>query len=99
MVHLVRSLALLFGLCLVGCPLHNPAPTPVDPPYPATAAAEACEALRRVGCPEGFGSVDGATCERTLALASELRPLPVVCWARASDSVAAKSCGSLRCVR
>jgi hypothetical protein len=86
-------------LVLAGCPLHNPAPTPIDPPYPASAISEACESLRRVGCPEGFGSVTGATCERTLALADDLRPLPVVCWAQAKDQVAAKSCGSLRCSR
>ncbi len=89
----------LLLLVLTGCPLHNPAPTPIDPPYPASAVSEACDGLRRVKCPEGFGSVTGATCERTLAVAVELRPLPLDCWARAIDVVAAKSCGSLRCVR
>lgn len=89
--------AVLATLVLAGCPLRDP--VDVWPDYPASAIGEACEGLRRVGCPEGFGSVNGATCERTLATATELRPLPVVCWAQARDAAAAKSCGSLRCVR
>jgi nitrous oxide reductase accessory protein NosL len=84
-------------------------PVPVDPlsppPSPThiedveSACSSACVNLRRVGCPEGQGAISGETCERRCAIASELRSMPLACWAKAADVVAARSCGSIRCVR
>jgi hypothetical protein len=89
--------AFVLLVILAGCPLHNP--VPVEPVYPASAIAEACSNLRMLGCPEGFGGINGETCERTLAHATELRPLPVVCWAEKKTVAEAKGCGSLRCIK
>lgn len=92
---------------LVGCYDVNKAP-PVEPDYPPlprftgdvqSGCASACNNLRRVGCPEGSGAVTGETCERRCVVGMELRSMPLECWTKAEDAVAAKSCGSLRCVR
>lgn len=76
---------------------------PVGPgPGPVATADEcvrACANLAAVGCPEGSGSLGGEPCSVTCQRASELRPLPVTCWAASRSSAEAKACGSLRCVR
>lgn len=92
----MRYVLLVFAALIVGCPLHNP--PDVDPLYPQSAVDEACSNLRSIGCPEGFGSINGMSCERTLTLATDLRPLPVVCWAHARNAPEAQGCGSLRCI-
>jgi len=98
----MRSIALLV-LLVAGCQLHDP--DPVYPPAPLftgdvdSACANACANLRRFGCPEGYGSISAETCERRCVIATELRSLPLVCWAKAQDVFEAKGCGSLRCIR
>lgn len=57
-----------------------------------------CANLRRLHCPEGERSISGYSCETNCTNATALRPLPLKCWAQAETVVAAKSCGSLRCV-
>jgi hypothetical protein len=94
---MLRYVCLVLAALIIGCPLHNP--PDVEPVYPPSAVGEACANLRAIGCPEGQGSINGESCERTLTLATDLRPLPVTCWARARNDVEAKGCGSLRCVR
>lgn len=80
---------------------------PYYPDYPPNppmgdigdACVQACTSLRRIGCPEGQGAIGGETCERRCIIASELRTLPLACWARAEDVPTAKGCGSLRCLK
>lgn len=92
-------------LTLVGCYDTKKAPPidPVIPPMPTGevegACAAACTNLRVLGCPEGQGSISGASCERGCVAASELRALPLACWSGAADVASAKGCGSLRCIR
>lgn len=92
------------ALALIACepPTIDPL-TPIQPPTHVeeleAACSGACVNLRRIGCPEGQGAISGETCERRCAIASELRSIPLSCWAASADVVAARSCGSLRCVR
>lgn len=83
-----------FALILVGC--EAPATPSSDP----TATPDtACENLRSIDCPEGFGSPGGVSCVEVLTRSSARRPLPIGCWAHARSVAEAKGCGSLRCVR
>lgn len=85
------------GVIVVAC---HQAPTELPLPKGTDALADsACANLRRVGCPEGFGSVGGASCTAVVLRASELRALPLECWTTAETSAAAKACGDLRCIR
>lgn len=89
-----------FVLLLVACHQTQPVePEPAPVVGDAGACPAACSNLRKLGCPEGQGAISGESCERRCAVALELRGLPLDCWAHASDVVAAKSCGSLRCVK
>lgn len=82
---------------LLGCPPPAPEPPPSDD---LTVDAEAaCANLRRLGCPEGQGSVAGVSCAVIVVRAAALRSLPLACWTSAQTTVEAKSCGSLRCTR
>lgn len=74
----------------------GPGPGPVEL---ADACVRACANLAALGCPEGSGSLGGEPCSVTCQRASELRPLPVACWAAATSTAEAKACGSLRCIR
>jgi hypothetical protein len=96
---MLRYVALL---CLVACyDASKPLPpyTPVVPVATADDCVRACAQLAALGCPEGSGSLGGEPCSVTCQRASELRPLPLACWASARSSAEAKACGSLRCVR
>jgi hypothetical protein len=94
-------LSAAFIIALVGCPLRDP--VPVEPDYPpspvgADLAERACENLRRLGCSEGHGALGGTPCSVVIQRAAELRGVPVKCWADAETAVAARGCGSLRCL-
>lgn len=85
------------GVIVAAChrePTELPLPKGTD-----ALADSACANLRRVGCPEGLGSVGGVSCKAIVLKASELRALPLECWTTAETSAAAKGCGSLRCIR
>lgn len=82
---------------LLGCPPLPPEPPPSDD-FMVDAEA-ACANLRRLGCPEGQGSVAGVSCAVIVVRASALRSLPLACWTNAQTTVEAKACGSLRCTR
>lgn len=100
----MRALVVVVAILALGCQTAPPA-EPVYPPAPPfvgdvdAACASACSNLRRLGCPEGSGAISGETCDRRCVVAMELRSMPLECWTRAESVVAAKSCGSLRCVR
>lgn len=102
----MRFVALVLAFVIVGCPLRDPVDVePVYPPAPPfsgnvdDSCSSACMNLRRLGCPEGSGAISGETCERRCVVAMALRAMPLECWIKAEDVVAAKSCGSLRCIR
>ncbi len=93
-----RSLVVCI-FALAGCyrePDNSPAPSKYGL---ERSALEACANLRRIGCPEGHGSLGGVTCAEIVIRANALRQLPLECWIGAPDVVAAKGCGSLRCVK
>lgn len=74
---------------------------PPEPPFIGNvedACSKACTNLRLIKCPEGSGATSGETCEQRCTIAMELRTLPLVCWARAENTVKAKACGQLRCI-
>lgn len=93
----MRTLIIAAVAVLAACP-----PPPPEPPMSddlMVDADAACSNLRRLGCPEGHGSLAGLSCAVIVVRASGLRPLPLACWANAQNVVDAKACGSLRCVR
>ncbi len=80
---------------LVACSAPTPTTYPDYPPIAPDAGAScerACTHLRELGCPEG-----SPDCTRGCQTAAVLRPLPLECWANATDSVNARACGGLRC--
>lgn len=85
------------GAALLGCP--PPAPERPSSDDLMVDAEAACANLRRIGCPEGQGSVAGVSCAVIVVRATALRSLPLACWTKAQTTVEAKSCGSLRCTR
>lgn len=97
-IHVVILVVLTTAISLLACSADKPAEVPL-PSGTEAQADEACENLRKIGCPEGFGSVGGESCLGVLVNASKLRPLPLACWAHAKTGADAKGCGSLRCIR
>lgn len=93
----MRTLIVTLAVALIGCPPPRPEPAPSDDLM--VDAEAACANLRRLGCPEGHGSVAGVSCPVIVVRASALRPLPLSCWTSAATVIEAKTCGSLRCVR
>lgn len=93
----MRAILLASAVALIGCPPPRPETPPSDDL--AVDAEAACTNLRRLGCPEGQGSIAGLTCSAIVVRASALRPLPLACWTAAPTAVEAQACGSLRCVR
>ena len=96
-------LAMLMLVSIAACydatkplPPYQPiyGPPPADDQSGGASCAAACSRLLELGCPEGEGAC-AATCSR----ASELRSLPLACWAAAKTKADAKACGSLRCTR
>ena len=90
------TILLAIAVVALACERGQPA-EPLDDDIDA--CKPACDKLRTLGCPEGQPNLRGQTCERSCASAIAMRPLPLVCWAEAQNVVAAKTCGSLRCVR
>ncbi len=93
----MRTIVIAAALALVGCPPPHPERPPSDDLM--VDAEAACANLRRIGCPEGHGSVAGISCPVIIVRASALRPLPLACWTSSATIIEAKACGSLRCVR
>lgn len=87
----------VLGAALLGCPPPSPEPPPSDDLM--VEAEAACGNLRRLGCPEGQGSVAGVSCAVIVVRAAALRSLPLACWTRAQTTVDAESCGLVRCTR
>ncbi len=97
-------------LVLAGCP----GPAPVSPPRELDAGkvfgadspepeadspcSQACETLRRVGCPEGAPSSQGETCAAVCRRAIlDGYHLPATCIAAADSKEAVRACGRVRC--
>jgi hypothetical protein len=98
---MLRSVILAVAVSASACALFAPRQPDPLPNYDANdACAVACEALRSLHCPEGQGNaISGELCTVICVRSIALRPLPLGCWSRAQDVVAARSCGSLRCVQ
>lgn len=94
---LTRSIAI--SILVSGCSILTPT-KPIEPPYVEVTddCGRSCANLRTIGCPEGQGSL-AESCSVVCLRASQLRELPLACWTAAKDVVAARSCGSLRCIR
>ena len=97
----MRTIIVAMAVAVIGCPPPPPQPPPQPPPSDDVMvdAEAACSNLRRLGCPEGQGSIAGLSCAVIVVRASALRQLPLSCWTSAATIAVAKACGSLRCVR
>ncbi len=94
----MRIVLALMLASVVGCYDPKRAP-PVEPNYPPGTTLEeacsvACERLRSIGCGEGHGVIGGATCTATCIRSSELRSLPLACWASSQSPADARACCS-----
>lgn len=78
--------ALVFTL-LLACKTAIPNGDPVD-------CSEACKVLRGYGCPEGYPTDAGASCEEVCRAAGAI--LPVSCVSHADSEYAVQVCG-VRC--
>ncbi len=97
---MLRSTLVVIALGIApACGLFAPKPDPAPAWDAGDACAVACDNLKAVGCREADGAIGGDSCRTICLRTSELRPLPLGCWSRARDSVEAKSCGSLRCIK
>lgn len=95
MNHLRAYLSVWWFLpLLTACP---PAPPATPPASAKTTAGRACDALRRLQCPEGEPTRSGASCEQVWAKAEELQPMPAECVATAATIEQVRACGLVRC--
>jgi hypothetical protein len=83
----------------------HPCP-PVEPDYPAsdrdglgTPIGDACDRLRRMGCPEGFRSGKDRTCFESYTAASRLASVPSACIRSSVTQGEVRACGDARSVR
>jgi hypothetical protein len=79
---------------------------PVHPDYPTsdrdglgTTIGDACDRLRRMGCPEGWPNRSGRTCFESYTSASMLAAVPATCITRATTQSEVRSCGDENTVR
>lgn len=93
----MRYVLVALALLVLAC--ESTTPPPLDPSDEAVVLEDVCANIRRLGCPEGHGGIGGTPCSVTLRRATQLRPLPLACWAEAHDVAELRSCGSIRCVR
>ncbi len=100
---MIRSTLVVIALGIApACGLFAPKPDMTPTLYDASdACAVACDNLASsaVDCPEARGVIGGDSCRTICLRTSELRPLPLGCWSRATDAASARACGSLRCVK
>lgn len=92
----MRYILVVLAAIVLAC---ETSPPPIDPSDDHVAYEDICANLRRIGCPEGHGGIGGTPCSVTLQRATQLRPLPLECWARSRDVSELRACGSIRCVR
>lgn len=85
-------------------PAH-PCP-PVEPNYPATdrdglgtPLGDACERLRRMGCPEGWPNRKERTCFESYTAASKLAAVPAACIKASVTHRELRACGDDNSVR
>lgn len=83
----------------------HPCP-PIEPHYPAsnrdglgTPLGDACERLRRMGCPEGWPNKRERTCFESYTDASRLAAVPATCIKSSVTQAEVRACGDDRSVR
>lgn len=92
----MRYVLLVLAILVLACETSPPA---LDPSDDSASFDDVCANLRRIGCPEGHGGIGGTPCTVVLERATQLRELPLACWAGAHDRAEVRACGSLRCIR
>lgn len=112
------ALALSVVALTLGCQLEPTYPRcddrerlcPPIPSYPVgdrdglgTDIGQACQQLRRIGCPEGFPSRKGRTCFESYTAAAALANVPALCLMASASESDVRACGGdsdvrVRCV-
>lgn len=59
---------------------------------------QACEAIRKVGCPEGFPDPRGVTCYRACLSMARHQRVPTSCWISRTTQAGVRQCGGIQCL-
>lgn len=59
---------------------------------------KACEALRKVGCPEGFPDKRGVSCYLACLSMARHQRVPTACWISRATQEGVRQCGGIQCL-